>query len=72
MKRLLILTAMLMLLIGAAGCQCWNWCSRGAAYPPCPPAVTYGCCPPAMPCDSCAGAPAIAPGPAPYTAIPGP
>jgi len=48
MKKLLILTALLMLTSGAVGCRCLDWlcCRRPAA--PCPPqAVTFdGGCPP--------------------------
>ena len=72
MKKLLILTAVLMLTSSTVGCQCCNWLCRGAAYNPGAPAVTYGNpCPPADPCDPCATAPpAIGPGPVPYTQIP--
>ena len=74
MKKLLILTAVLMLTSSAAGCRCCDWLCRGAAYNPCPPAVTYGDpYPPANPCDSGAIAPpGIAPGPVPYTGVPTP
>lgn len=74
MKKLLILTAVLMLTGSAAGCRCCDWLWRGAAYNPCPPAVTYGDpCPPADPCAPGAIAPpVIAPGPVPYTGPPTP
>ncbi|MHC4176947.1 MAG: hypothetical protein ACYSWU_05545 [Planctomycetota bacterium] len=69
MKKLLILTAVLMLTSSAVGCRCCNWLWRGAAYNPCTPAVTYSDpCPPYNPCDPCAtGQPAFTPGPAPYS-----
>ena len=71
MKKLLILTAVLMLTSSAVGCRCCDWLWRGAAYNPCAPAVTYSDpCPPYNPCDPCAtGAPVI-PGPAPYNGPP--
>ena len=77
MKKLLIVTAVLMLMGSAVGCQCCDWCFRGAACPPvatCPPVTTYSldASPSCGPCDPCGAAPAIVPGPAPYTAVPGP
>ena len=73
MKKLLILTAVLMLTSSAIGCRCCDWLWRGAAYNPCAPAATYGnACPP-NPCDPGAtGAPALTPGPAPYNGPAGP
>ncbi len=68
MKKLLILTAVVMLASGTAGCRCCDWLWRGAAYNPYPSTPAYGDpCPTYNPCDPCAtGAPAIIPGPAPY------
>ena len=58
MKRLALLTFVLMLTAGATGCQCCNWLRRGAPNPY-PQAVTYGgVC---DPCDPCATAPVIPP-----------
>ena len=72
MKKLLILTAVLMLTSSAVGCRCCDWMWRGAYSPcapmatPCDPCVTYA------PADPCATPPAIVPGPAPYSASPCP
>jgi hypothetical protein len=76
MKKLLILTAVLMLTVSSIGCQC-DLFRRGALFPrttadvpvydPCPP------CDPCNPCDpcapsSCATPPSmILPGPGPAT-----
>lgn len=72
MKRLLILTAVLMLTASSVGCRCCDWMWRGAAWNPCAPMVTYGePCPPVDPCDPCATpAPTLTPGPVPYTQAP--
>jgi hypothetical protein len=74
MKKLLILTAVLMLAGSAVGCHWCDWLWRGSySNPnPCPPTPVYSnpCynpCPPA-PCDPCAGAP-VAPV---MTVVPGP
>ena len=69
MKKLLILTTMVVLMSGAAGCRLCDWCRRGPAYQQCPPTVMYSNpCPPAVSaCDPCAGAPVITPGPETYT-----
>ena len=73
MKKLLILTAVLMLTSSAVGCRCCDWLWRGAAYAPCAPAVSYGApCPPADPCDPCAAPSVVTPGPAPYMGPSGP
>ena len=74
MKKLLILTAVVMLTGSTVGCRCCNWMFRGA-YNPCPPQGAYGepCAPSYNPCDPCTtpGAPqGIAPGPAPYSSVP--
>lgn len=66
MKKLLILTAVLMLTSSAVGCRCCDWLWRGAPASPCVPMATYGdYSPPCNPCDSCAPA-------EPYSSIPGP
>jgi hypothetical protein len=72
MKKLLIVTAVLMLTGSAAGCRCCSWLWRGAAVNPYPPAATYSDpCATYNPCDPCATAPAVvAPGPAPYVESP--
>lgn len=73
MKKLLILTAVLMLTSSVVGCRCCNWLWRGAAYNPGAPAVTYSDpCPPYNPCDPCATGVPITPGPAPYGGPPAP
>lgn len=65
MKKLLILTAVMMLFVGAAGCRCCDWMYRGGL---CGGFSGYtDACPPAVSCDPCAAAPAFTPGPAPYT-----
>ena len=65
MKKLLIVTAVVMLLGAASGCECFNWLCRGAPanpYPVAAPAYSAPCCPP---CDPCGAAPAaVMPGPA--------
>ena len=75
MKKLLILTAVLMVTASAVGCRCCPWLWRGAAWNPYAPMATYSNpCPPVNPCDPCdpcATPPAITPGPAPYTVTPG-
>jgi hypothetical protein len=72
MKKLLILTAILMLTSSAAGCRCCQWLWRGAPWNACPTAPAYSePCPPYQPCDPCLTAPGtITPGPAPYTEAP--
>ena len=72
MKKLLVLTALVMLTASAAGCRCLDWCFRGARYNPCPPATYSNPCPPYNPCDPCATPSAVTPGPAPYTSPSGP
>lgn len=73
MKKLLILTAVLLLTGSAAGCRCCPGLWRGAAWSPCPPVVTY-----TDPCDPCATlppatpSPTLTPGPAPYVEAPAP
>lgn len=65
MKRLLILTALLVLTSSAIGCRCCDWLWRGASYRPCPPTQTYGepCAPCGNPCDPPTLSPAMNPSP---------
>lgn len=54
MRKLLILTAVVMLTASMVGCQCGRWFRRGAAVPCCP---TEACCDPcgtpSIGCDTC-------------------
>lgn len=68
MKKLLILTTLAVLTIGAAGCRICDWFHRGPAYQQCPPTMMYtNPCPTVSTCDPCAGAPVVTPGPETYT-----
>ena len=73
MKRLMILTVLGMLLSGVAGCRFMECLWRGpACQQTATPMVTCpNPCPTYNPCDPCAGAPAITPGPE-GTYAPGP
>lgn len=72
MKKVLILTAVLMLTSSAVGCRCCDWFRRGAFRNPCAPASTFdNPCPPYNPCDPCATPQVVTPGPDPYTVTPG-
>jgi hypothetical protein len=54
MKKLLVLTAVVVLIASTVGCQC-RWWRRGALFPGLAPGVTVvEPCPPANPCDPCA------------------
>ena len=69
MKRIMILTALGMLLSGAVGCRFMECLWRGGpATQSCPPAVTYPSpCPSYSPCDPCGGGAAVVtPGPETY------
>jgi hypothetical protein len=79
MKRLLVLTAVAIFTLSAAGCDCCRWCRRGAFMPTaspdpcCEPCPTYGpaCGPTCGPSyDPGMSAPMITPGPETY--VPGP
>ena len=71
MKKLLILTAVLMMTAGTVGCRCCDWCSRGAQYGACAPMAPCSTpCPPPS-CDPCQTSPMLTPGPAPYNGVPG-
>ncbi len=65
MKRLLILTALLMLASSAIGCRCCDWLWRGAAYRPYPATQTFAnpCDPCENPCGPAMSAPGLSPGP---------
>jgi hypothetical protein len=67
MKKLLILTALMMLAGAASGCQCCDWLCRGSSttpYAAAAPAYPAPCCQPCDPCG-CGQAPAaVMPGPA--------
>lgn len=77
MKRLIVLTVVLMLMGAATGCRCCDWLWRGAAMPA-PASVMYtDPCNPCNPCNPCttpaAGAcSAVTPGPVTYGGAPGP
>jgi hypothetical protein len=72
MKRLLIVTAIGMLLASTAGCRFWNCLWRGPAYQQqCQPATVAcpsTCVPSCNPCDSGAAVSTVTPGPVPFTA----
>jgi hypothetical protein len=69
MKKLLVLTAVVMLTVGTAGCRC-DWFRRGALFPAVgPPVPVYESCPPADPCGECN---ACAPGGYVSEPMPGP
>jgi hypothetical protein len=74
MKRLLILTAVLLLTVSAAGCQRCQWLRGGVASPWMPTVTCYGSCVSCDPCDPCQTpaelSPTILPGPESWT--PGP
>jgi hypothetical protein len=80
MRKLLVLTAVAVLVASAIGCQCCDWFRRGAMYPATPaPVMCDPCCPAdpgVAPCDPCAPATyGMAPatyGTAPATVLPGP
>lgn len=66
MKKLLVLTAIVMLTAGTVGCRCCDWFRRGALFPtstvvgtevlgdPCYSANPCDPCGSAAPCDPCA------------------
>lgn len=72
MRKLIILTAVLMLTGSAVGCRCCNWLWRGAGCGPWGSPTYSDYCPPANPCDPCGTSGEIAPGSVPYSSIPGP
>ena len=79
MKKLVVLTAVVMLTAGSIGCQQCSWFRRGALFPsstpevtvcdPCPPPCDP-CCDPCNTCDPCA--PGSFTTTAPPTILPGP
>jgi hypothetical protein len=67
MKRLLILTAMIVLTTTAIACNCCNGlCRRGAPVQPCGPE----CAAPCGACGPCTTCPTVSPGPEAYTPVP--
>ena len=72
MKRLLILTVVGMVLSSVVGCRFMECLWRGpACQQTTAPAVTYANpCPTYNPCDPCAGAPVMTPGPETYAPAP--
>lgn len=75
MKKLLVLTAIVMLTAGTVGCNCCNWFRRGALFPTAtmvaPDVMCDPCCP-ADPCDPCGSGASCDPcAPGPYTTTPG-
>jgi len=72
MRKLLILTAVMLLMSSAFGCRCWRlW--RAGLLNPCPPPAVYETAP-AIECDPCAAPAVSAPvvGPGAGTYVPGP
>jgi hypothetical protein len=67
MKKLLIVTAIVMLTSSTVGCKCCRWLWRGDSYNQCTPVCAPVCPPvcPTNPCDPCA-TPSVQPGPASY------
>jgi len=59
MKKLLVLTAIVMLTAGTVGCRCCDWFRRGVLFPTtttmAPGVMSDPCCP-ANPCDPCGSA----------------
>ena len=54
MKKLLVLTAVAMLMAGTLGCESCQWFRRGVLFPTVVPEATYSePCPPCGPCDPC-------------------
>jgi len=74
MKKLLVLTAVVMLTASSIGCQQCSWFRRGALFPSSTPQMTV-CDPCAVPCDPCNSCDPCAPGSyttMPSTILPGP
>jgi len=72
MKKLLVLTAVVMLTASTVGCRC-SWFRRGALFPSTTSAVPV--CDPCPPCDPCNPCDPCAPGSyttSPPTILPGP
>ncbi len=70
MKKLLILTAVLMVIAGAVGCRCLDRCFLGAQNPGYGQMMPCGVCPPVESCNPCQTGAPVMPGPDPY-ALPG-
>ncbi len=71
MKKLLILTAVMMLMSSTVGCRCWNRLFRGS-YDRYPSYPAYSSPDPCNPCNQCASQPALTtmPNPIPYPGTP--
>jgi hypothetical protein len=74
MKKLLVLTAVAMLVLGTTGCRCFDWCRRGemcgygGGCGPCGDTMAPACAPSCAPaCGPCG---AGAPGPECYSPAP--
>jgi hypothetical protein len=75
MKKLLVLTAVGILLCGAAGCRMCDWLFRGSAVTAQPAPVMYDPCATAVPataCDPCGPATGMMVTPGPETYVPAP
>jgi hypothetical protein len=69
MKRLLLLPAVAVLALGAAGCESARWCHRGApCQAPCATGPAFG----ATAVDPCLTTPAVQVAPGVQTIVPGP
>jgi len=53
MNKLLVLTAIVMLTVGTAGCKCSDWFYRGALFPTTSTVAPEVLCDPCYPCDPC-------------------
>jgi len=74
MKKVLVLTAVVVLIGSTVGCRCrWPW-RRAEVCDPCAPPVCATPCPPMYApddsCGPCGEGGEITPGPAPYTVTP--
>jgi len=71
MKKLLVLTAIVMLTVGTVGCKCCDWFRRGVLFPTtttmapeviCDPCYSANPCDPCDPCGSAVSCDPCAPG----------
>ena len=72
MKKLLILTTLGILTVGAGGCRTCDWLFRGSAVTAQPAPVCYEPCAPAPACDPCGPAGPMVVSPAPDMYMPAP